>query len=263
MKKYITDALNPSGGILYHYLALKYRRGLWRTFIGELGGWLMDWRPPEDRILLVGASGGYTLPAAFLSRFRSIDVLEPDPLARFIFGYRFRGLKTDIGWSRMDCLGPFAAEGRKAGRPVVERPDGRPAARRFDAARTLSLLEENYPGRAVLFCNVLGQLCVPYPEETAGPSFGKWGAALFGADGGRSMASYHDRLSGPVPFLVKNSAPENSSSAELARAFCAPDADVTLIDHETGNLFRGDLKRRYFNWRLTPGQYHLIEGVYI
>jgi len=268
MKKYITDALNPAGGLLYHYLALKHRSSLWRPFIEELGRWLSGWQPPEDRILLVGASGGYTLPAEFLSRFRSIDVVEPDPLARIIFGRRFGGPGVDIGWSRTDFLGP--------GRDGI-----------FDPARTLSMLEK-YPGRAVLFCNVLGQLCILHPEETAGASFKAWAAEVFQGVGGvvgdsdeggerasvgrmgrmgglrgRSVASYHDRLSGPVAFSIENRAPRDFSSAEIARAFRSTEANVTLLDHATGDIFRGDLNRVYFNWCVTPGQYHLIEGVFI
>jgi hypothetical protein len=251
MKKYITDALNPAGGVLYHYLALKHRRNLWRPFIRELGRWLSGWRPPEDRILLVGASGGYTLPAEFLSRFRSIDVVEPDPIARLIFRHRFRRLGVDIGWSRTDYLGPGQDD-------IV---DGTANAG-FDAARTLSMLEK-YPGRAVLFCNVLGQLCILHPEETARASFKTWAAALFNPAAGRSIASYHDRLSGPVSFTTEDRVPPDFSSAGLARAFCPPDENLTLLDHATGDIFQNDFKRAYFNWCVTPGQYHLIEGVFI
>jgi hypothetical protein len=81
--------------------------------------------------VLVGPSGGYCLPAAFLERFAVIDAIEPDPLARWMFARRFPVLVSRVRWHATDYFAP--AEGPRA-------------------------LERDFPARPALFCNLLGQL---------------------------------------------------------------------------------------------------------
>ena len=61
--------VSPTGGLIYHWRAWRYRRSLWRPFIEPLAIWLADWTPAERALLLVGPSAGYCLPAALLERF--------------------------------------------------------------------------------------------------------------------------------------------------------------------------------------------------
>jgi hypothetical protein len=74
--------LHPSGGLVYHWRAWRWRRTPWAPFHDQVRRWLTDWRPEAGQLVLVGPSGGYALSSQFLERFRKITVLEPDDLAR-------------------------------------------------------------------------------------------------------------------------------------------------------------------------------------
>src|SRR5882724_8736674 len=72
----------PSGGLVYHWRALRYRAVLWSQFRAGIAEWLARRLPLGDELLLVGPSAGHCLPLSQLARFRRLLVLEPDPLAR-------------------------------------------------------------------------------------------------------------------------------------------------------------------------------------
>jgi hypothetical protein len=228
--------LNPAGGLRYHFKAFKNRRDLWADFRHELALWLAEWQPREKNLLLVGPSGGYTLPLEFLNRFESISAVEPDPVARWIFE---RGHGIEVAWSREN----FFLNKHKE----------------FDLSRLRLLLDVN-PDRAVLFCNILGQLACLYPEATSKPAFAEWKKGLVGALSGRSWASYHDRLSGvlePVITSENRTQPRSLTNTELTAKFYSGTGELT--DHELEGAFTG-LPARYLAWTLTPGQTHLIEA---
>jgi hypothetical protein len=232
----------PAGGIRYHWRALRHRRRLWRGFIAPLDRWLDAWRPPVDRLLLVGPSAGWCLPARFLGRFARIDVLEPDPLARLLLARRFRALAPRLRPHATDYLGP--RDGRFAIAP-------------------LERLMHDFPDAAVLFCNLLGQVAYLDPAAAESPSFASWKAALARVLAGRAWASFHDRLSGPVaPRLAGLSAllPAGLSNDELVARFYPTGIAGELEDHGTADLFPA-LPRRYLAWQVVPARHHLIEAV--
>jgi hypothetical protein len=115
--------LHPSGGLGYHLRAWRHADGLWRSFRRTVAGWLADWAPPTDHLVLIGPSAGYSLDDAFLARFSRITALEPDPLARWLFRRRFPG--TRIDWAG-----------------ALDDP---------------AQLPRRHPDAAYLFCNLLGQ----------------------------------------------------------------------------------------------------------
>jgi hypothetical protein len=237
-------SVNPAGGLRYHLRALRYRTRLWRGFTEPLAGWLERWPIATSALLLVGPSAGWCLPPAWLARFATIDLVEPDPLARLLFTWRFAALRSRLRWHDGDWL-VSGAEG-------------------FATAR-LDALAEAFPGRAVVFCNLLGQLGGLDPAAAAAPGYSAWKAHLARALAGRSWATFHDRLSGPLaPCLPGGSADAPASltdeevAARLYRAAAVP--AVELLSHDTADLWP-DRPRVFFAWEITPGWHHLIEGV--
>ncbi|OQW53684.1 MAG: hypothetical protein A4S09_07205 [Proteobacteria bacterium SG_bin7] len=111
-----------SGGIGYHFRAVKYSEKLWDAFKANLGLWLRDWEQKNSSLLLIGPSAGYSLNENFLRRYKKVYINEPDILARMLFRRRFLNLNIE------NVHGEFIFSGKP------------------------------FPDSDILFCNVLGQL---------------------------------------------------------------------------------------------------------
>jgi hypothetical protein len=216
----------PSGGLSYHVLAWKYRKTLWQPFRNEVQTWLSLWNPPERELILMGASGGYALPVEFLKRFEKIYYVDPDPIARLIFKWRFRGLKIKALRSHpQNLLSPIA----------------------------------KYPKAAVLFCNLLGQL----PLILRDAEFRQLQSRFEKDLTERSWASFHDIVStsSSAPFQKPQSLkPQRhlNLGAVMMTALLPPRSEkLSLVDHETfwlSEKYSTDLTW----WSLRPNSYHLI-----
>lgn len=215
LRDHLTD---PSGGLAYHWLAWR-RRAAWQPFHGWIRARLDAWRPDSETLVLVGPSGGYALERSFLSRWRRITVLEPDPLARGLLRRRFAQLP--IRFLSLDALA---------------LPHG-PAA-----------LAAQFPDAALLFCNVLGQ--IGDADEVA-----QRGAALRCALAAHAWASWHDVLSsrtqpcGMIPEAV-------SSADALARALWRGQA-VEVVDHGAFGLVGA--QGAFATWALTRDAWQVVE----
>lgn len=243
---------NPTGGLGYHLSALR-RRGAWAPFARCVARWLAEWSPSETTLMLVGPSGGHCLDPVFLRRFAHVVAVDIDPFAPWFFRWRMRDALRGVtlAWDPRDHLSP--------------------GARGFDVAPLRALLAA-HPEAAVLFCNILGQLPLlgedraPEQDDDAPPegSYEHFLRALPGVLAGRSWATFHDRLSGPVaPQGLDESAPVPWCAAEeLARRhYSLTDAeDHALLDHRTSALLP-EVPRWQFAWALAPGMFHLIEAM--
>jgi hypothetical protein len=244
---------SPAGGALYHARALWGSRRAWRPFRAALAEWLVTWQTPSSSLLLVGPSAGYCLTDALFTRFRDIAVLEPDPAARFLLRRRLRRLGVaETSFSSEDLL--LGGTGDPSG-----------------LARAL----EREPERAVLFCNVLGQVRFLLPEAAFESWVERFRERVVPVLATRAFASFHDRLSGSVrpdfgsgmEFLHAPSDPEllerfyGQSDRKPAVARAKPEKPLELLDHFTGALWPAPLRRHYFEWEPRRGQFHLIEGV--
>jgi len=153
----------PSGGLVYHWLAL--RSGpRWRPLVTALQNLLSEWQGSGDQLLLIGPSGGYTLPSAWLRGFRQVHAFDVDPLAPWFFSLRHKGVqfhRQDMFWvdSKLSLV-------------------------------PLQNLLAAYPKATVLICNILGQL--PLENEVTEPEFEAFLTGLRQALEGRRWASYHD-----------------------------------------------------------------------
>jgi len=216
---------DASGGLGYHWRALKYRHRHWGAFHAQVRHWLNEWHPDARTLILVGPSGGYALDADFLSRFDRRIVLEPDPVARWLLRRRFRSLRWEF--AREDVFHDPAA---------------------------LDRLTAIWPDAAILFCNVIGQLF-------SADELHQW---LAGHDiwfRSHAWASWHDVFSSSVPPLRLPDAAECNrdldDGANVARALWAG-IRCEVEDHGT---FGWQSCTRFALWPLTPVQWHMIGWV--
>lgn len=236
-------AFNPAGGVNYHLRARRHMKQLWEPFRWFLGEWLLGWQPPERGLLLVGPSAGYNLQPFLFERFEHVIVLEPDPLARWLFKRRLARAPLD----RRPRLEFIAAD------HLVHHPE------------RLGRLLEQSGQPALLFANVIGQLATLLDDDGSGASLEPARAAVRAALPGRSWASFHDRVSGPVAPNIpgRASAAARWSDEEVLReAYGADSAGplVELTDHHSGGFFPVDMPHAYLRWELEPGLFHLIEA---
>lgn len=211
--------LAASGGLVWHLAALRYRNTLWRAFRENLEVWLEAWRPSSSRLLLVGPSAGWTLPAALPGRFAEVVALEPDPLARRLLGRRFSGIRFD----RLDLFAPGG----------------------------LDALHGLYSGYALLFCNVLGQLA---PEQRSELWCERLRAALQRFD----WASWHDLASSARPPDRRDRSPwPAGTSFDSALAGAWSGGEIEVRDHGTLALAARE-GFETCSWSLRPGQHHLV-----
>lgn len=219
--------LHPSGGLLYHFRAWRWRRSRWLPFHSEVARWLDAWHPDSHHLVLIGPSGGYALNARFLDRFQRITVLEPDALACHLLRKRFADFKFEFAESHW-----------------LTQPDGG------------HLLAQRYPDAAFLFCNLLGQKLV---GQGARHDRQAWLAALQTALQQREWASWHDLAS-------TSRRPDRFGQLSLPRAEPLDDlltrfwigGMLEIHDHECSGMLANS-PRHYAIWSLAPSHYHLVE----
>lgn len=231
MKRF-SGLISHSGGLKYHARSVRYLKTLWASHRFHVESFLEKWNPPRAHLLLIGPSGGYSLPKAWLKKFDQITAIEPDPIARKIFEIRF-GIRPHWIKSPLDFHLAFSSEFEK---------------RVSDAS-------------SILFCNLLGQLEIQ--DEVL------FKASLRKIYDGKAWASYHDVLSGSgfrfelPPEL--NTLARKLSLEELKQGIdpIGPSSTIELNAHPAYDLFTTDQSAlfQYWEWTLTPNQTQVIEGV--
>jgi hypothetical protein len=234
--------LNPAGGLFYHAKAVLYAATLWPPFRQNIREWLQRWKPPEKKIVIIGASGGYTLNEDFLGNFVEIIAVDPDPVAALVFKRRFATRTSILQWDAKDY---FVQSGCTA-----------------DPFR--KFLDCNSDA-AVLFANFLGQMPFLINDEKKREAIIRfWQTNLLPALHGRSWASFHDRYSSsriPVQQGHAFSICRLSGDA-LIKRYYGEAARGKWVDHRTEGLFHGQHNYDYFLWQLTPRAFHIIEALF-
>lgn len=221
---------NPTGGLVYHLRARRYHDSLWAPFRQQIAQFLDDWQPREKELLILGPSGGYTLPTDFLERFDKVHLSDPDPWAPFFFRKNHPGVNTS--WSRNNLIfksKKFAPE----------------------------LLNDHIKNQnvAVLFSNLLGQL--PLVADSSGLQ--GWWTALQPELNRRSWASYHDLFSFPQYAALPSSLPQTPVVPLLVDWAIRAQKPLELTDHGTSELFPNSLAT--WTWHLSPRRTHIVGGV--
>lgn len=195
----------PSGGLSYHLTALQYRHTLWAPFKTRVATWLESWSPQSTQLIIFGSSAGWTIPFEFLSRFETITIVEPDPIARALFLRRFAKLKkhSQLKFIKESGLLPWFAQD-------------------LPSDMSLEKFIESQPHAVVLFTNVLGQIpLIALPPHKTHPLPAR--KKLLQALQGRNWASYHDVFSsnahhsGDTPKTINLEKFDFSNPEEIAR----------------------------------------------
>jgi len=235
--------VTPSGGLVYHLRALRYRGTLWLPFRRALADWLTRHLAHSQLLVLVGPSAGHCLPLERLGQAEKLVVLEPDPLARRLLAQRLAPRELLIE-SRDLLVEPLLS--------------GKPG---------LDAVLERWPAASVLFCNVLGQLHFGLDDAQQARFAAEFRRRLWPALRGRVWASFHDRWSCDrsgdatrhASVLHFERLPGDEQLAEAY--FGAGQVVVTALDHGTTELFPETLPRDYLSWQITPSALHLVEAV--
>lgn len=233
---------NFAGGLRYHLNARRFRRTLWRPYTDEVALLLQQWAPQNRRLVIIGPSAGWHLPAAFLQQFEAVIAIEPDPLARWLLKRRF----PSVAW-QFHCDDYFTPQ--------------HPLGWSDNTARLFG----DFPDAALLFAHFLGQLVGLHPLAVAAEQgtelcetsvYAAWKQKLNQQLAGRTWASFHDRLSGLAPPCAQQA----HSETELP----LPDLQVQFwptsphfYDHLTGGI-GAQLPHQYRIWQRKPDVWHLV-----
>jgi hypothetical protein len=233
----------PTGGLAYHFNALRFRRHLWSPLLRDVRQWLEhDWNPKERELLIFGPSAGWTIPPSFLEKFEKVICVEPDPVARAILRLRFRKTRFEM----------------------ISNPNILPWFSKADCFRNVLNQHKN---ASVLFANLLGQL--PLLWSVANVSRDRAVAArhdFLSELRGRTWASYHDIISARAQ--INSTAPRmielintstNETTQKIALQFFSENTNV--VDHETLWLSE-NYKTLFSTWEIRPGRNHVIGFVH-
>jgi hypothetical protein len=233
------DALTgPSGGLWYHATAFRRRRTLWTPYLQAVKNWLVnDWKPTSEELVIFGPSAGWSLPQEFLNKFHRVICVEPDPVARWIFGRRFSCQRLELR-SDNDLLPWFTADPQR-----------------------FSDFLATVPKAAILFSNLLGQIPLLLRGEALSESYQARAQKIF-FEGlkGRNWASYHDLISCKEDSLIHDNKTFEKlpSVAELGEMYF-PDGS-TIIDHDT-TWISNARPTTCAIWQIRPHQSHVVAFV--
>lgn len=228
--------IRPSGGLTYH-LRATFAGNRWRPFTDGVAKWLRSWNPVNDELILLGPSGGYTLPPAILQRFKKIHAFDLDPLAAFFFHRRHSPAefhREDLFWLKGSL-----------------------------SVHALKTVLDKHPRAAILFSNLLGQL--PLEGKINETDFKKYLVELSAVLKDREYATYHDLYSitgvpDSVHYLLLNELQRGTlitQSKYLAQSPFAVVTDHLLTEHE----WPGQPTPALMAWSIGPGTLHIVEGV--
>ncbi len=233
--------LNEAGGLRYHARAFAAGK-LWAPFRKALAKWLTSFELSEQ-VILVGPSAAHCLPDAFFRRFTRVIALEPDPIAGFLLRRRF--VRLELAEPRIERTDLLL-------RPLV---DGRAG---------LAELMAQERNASVVFCNVLGQTHFLLPDAEFTHFKAGFSERILPALAGRGWLSFHDRFSSELAPSFSAPLPTSarlSDEAVLRELYGSAERRGELLDHDTTGLFPTTLPHAYFDWEISRGFHHLIEGV--
>lgn len=228
---------NQTGGLGYHFIAWSQRRS-WQSFRAQLNDFLTQEVPLTPRLVILGASGGYTLCSSWLQKFPSLEVIDPDPLAPGFF--RRQHPKIKVRWSRQNYLVHQGGTWNWQG---------------------LAQLHSQYPDATFLFANLIGQLplVIKTPALDNPENWRQWREGWWKFFAQTPWISIHDLFSAARP-------PTHVSALQLG-GVCAEEfvqglygAQATEVtDHLTYDLFPTSVRRHRLLWPLTRERCHVVE----
>lgn len=226
----------------WHFRA--WRAGArWDRTRGLIEDWLLQQPKGSDTLILLGGSAGWMMAPGFIERFSAVVLIDIDPWAGRLFGWRHR-------------------------RALAMRP----TALHFVAGDAHTVLEDilsRYPKACVLFDNFLGldTLYTRDLKQTA-ERLRKLRQKLKG----RLWGSLHDRYSGPgTPDWARAACwqldPQSlraTSGQPLPQAlYESVQAGGEWLDHSTESIFAPGTPVRLIPWPLIEGRWHWLEAGWV
>jgi hypothetical protein len=238
--------VNPSGGLRWHWRAWR-SEALWSPTSQQIANWLASVQPRSKKLLLLGPSAGWMLPTEWLLRFESIDAMDLDPLAGWLFGFR-HGAALKAAGIRWDY-------------------------QTGDALAALPRLLTAHPRACVLLDNLLGQLrfhAQPWQNPLVFTSLQL--AEIKRLLHGREWGSVHDLLSGPATGL----SPEQDFPATRCVVLTeAAEHQVDLawlgaakpqgewLDHLTDQVFPAGTRVDNIAWAFSENYWHWLQAGWV
>ncbi|MEC9282714.1 MAG: hypothetical protein VX642_08370 [Bdellovibrionota bacterium] len=243
--------MEQTGGIFYHYLAVRNSLRYWRNYQISIESFLTE-ALNCDKKILVGPSGGYSLSKSHFLQIQSEDIIaELDPLARLILKSK---LGTKVNWVNQDLF------------KINEDPilSAKLSAEEFNSLNI----------NRVIFCNMLGQLAYQYSGFT--DLYWKLFLLNFLKNLNAEVYSYHDRWSIlstkafldsfetefiKLSFLQKQII-DIKSLCEKVSNNSSSSTPVEILDHATD--MDNSLRYKFHAvhpWRRTKNCLHLIHCI--
>tara|TARA_B100000749_G_scaffold280887_2_gene279950 strand:- start:5028 stop:5735 length:708 start_codon:yes stop_codon:yes gene_type:complete len=220
----IPNIFHKSGGLFYHYIALKYKKSLWESLRVIFNLELQ--KRKMSNVVLIGPSAGYLLDPSNIHSFKKVHCWEPDPSAH---PFLKRKLKQHANFHI-----------HKESVPFHEPELFRHTLRNFELSPNETLL---------VFCNILGQW-----DWNGGPIAEKSIQFMTTLDAYNQL-SVHEEYStdiNPKQRSTKDSLPASFDQLKnLSRS-------GIIQDHNTVDLFSPEEKSEPFWWTITPRQLHLM-----
>lgn len=235
--------INPAGGLKYHFIAHCHRDNLWAPFIEELNQWLLTLKT-QEKLLWIGPSAGYCIGEQFLNRFQSIDIIEPDAIARGLLSRKLK--KHRHRFLAKKSLHPHHLD------------------------EFLSFLESEQQNSFILFSNILGQLPLLFTKELLTISTlhmkKEWQQQL--SDFSQKLdrfawASFHDRFSTTSKLDAFSGFHSPYKKIDRLASSITPADQIRSLrisDHHT-DWVAPHLSRQILYWRRTKKHKHIIECV--
>ncbi|MRD56656.1 hypothetical protein GH816_08910 [Betaproteobacteria bacterium LSUCC0115] len=230
--------VGQTGGLGWHLKAWRYRQRLWAGYLQQTKAFLEDWSDQSlepaglRRLVIVGASAGWSLPTGWVRAFDELVLIDPDPLAPWLFGRNHSTPERQHReWIREDF--------RQALPPLLAAP--KPTA--------------------VLFNNLLGQLRLTSKDlEATEAQLGELKTQLDGVH----WASFHDRLSGDWGQAQQSGgtlfAEGSVNNACLTKTYAK---GGQWLDHLTADVLPQTSRRWVYPWRITPDRLHIVEAGWV
>jgi hypothetical protein len=234
--------MNLTGGLHWHWRAWR-AQAMWAQTRADIETWLLAQPVPTDHLILIGASAGWMMSLPWLTRFKSLQTWDIDPLAGRLFKWR-HGLTLKARGVRLQC-------------------------HTGDALTQLPHLLREQPQATIFFDNVLGQIRF---QNHSIPQAEKRLHSITQALRGRHWGSVHDRMSGPVISawpehalpntpLTEQGSPDEEAATQAWLGLMG--AQSPWLDHLTGSVFPAGTTLTHIAWPMKTQYWHWLQAGWV
>jgi hypothetical protein len=234
--------MNLTGGLHWHWRA--WRAGArWDSASSDIENWLLSHTLESDHLILIGASAGWMMSDAWLSRFKTVDTWDIDPLAAMLFKWRHARVLRQQG-VHLQC-------------------------HTSDAITLLPQLLNEHPKAIFFFDNVLGQ--IRFQTHTIAQAEKRL-QAITHTLRGRTWGSVHDRMSGPVERAWMNTpmpgahtviSGDKNEGTQTQQWLGQLGAKSPWLDHLTGGIFSPGTAITNIAWPMQAAYWHWLQAGWV